>query len=371
MSIGFKKASGGTGTTLDQQRLLALVNSMTDGFLALSEKTEIVLCNSAALSLLDENNLQGKTLNQVLRLVDSRGKPITIQKILPTSGSTTSDEWKLLYADNSNINLFISASTLHTAYGDKSEGGWVVIFRDITRQKQIEQERDEFVSVASHELRTPVAIAEGSISNGILLADRGGVNDTIKHSLAAAHDQIIFLSNLINDLSMLSKAERGAVGMEIEEFSPAGLATSLAADYERMASKKKLIIRADAEKTGTVRNSSLYVREILQNFVTNAIKYTQKGSVTIIVKPKENGVEFSVTDTGIGINKSEQSKLFEKFYRSSDWRVREVNGTGLGLYVTAKLTKAISGVVTVSSEAEKGSTFSLYVPDIPEQQPVK
>ena len=371
MSIGFKKASGGTGTTLDQQRLLALVNSMTDGFLALNEKTEILLCNSAALGLLDGNNLVGKTLNQVISLVDSRGKPVTIQKVLPARGSATSDEWKLLYVDGSSINLFISASALHTAYGDTSEGGWVVILRDITQQKQIEQERDEFVSVASHELRTPVAIAEGSISNAILLAERSGGSDTIRHSLAAAHDQIIFLSNLINDLSMLSKAERGTIGMEIDTFSPAGLATSLASDYERMASVKKLIIRTDVEKTGTVRNSSLYVREILQNFVTNAIKYTQKGSITIHVKQMDKGVEFAVSDTGIGISKSEQSKLFEKFYRSSDWRVREVTGTGLGLYVTAKLTKAIGGTVTVSSEAEKGSTFSLYVPDMPAQNPPK
>jgi signal transduction histidine kinase len=83
MSIGFKRPSGGNGTTLDQQRLLALVNSMTDGFLALNEKTEIMLYNSAALSLLDENNPQGKTLNQVLRLIDKRGKPVTIQKVLP------------------------------------------------------------------------------------------------------------------------------------------------------------------------------------------------------------------------------------------------------------------------------------------------
>lgn len=371
MSIGFKRPSGGNGTTLDQQRLLALVNSMTDGFLALNEKTEIMLYNSAALSLLDENNPQGKTLNQVLRLIDKRGKPVTIQKVLPQSGSATSDEWKLQYADESSINIFISASVLSTAYGDKSEGGWVVIFRDITREKQIEQERDEFVSVASHELRTPVAIAEGSISNAILLSEKSDAADTIKHSLAAAHDQIIFLGNLINDLAMLSKAERGAIGMEIDTFSPGGMATSLAADYKRMAEVKKLEIRTAIEETPTLRSSSLYVREILQNFVTNAIKYTQKGSVTIGVKARDNGIEFSVADTGIGISKSEQAKLFEKFFRSSDWRVREANGTGLGLYVTSKLAKTLGATVSVTSEAEKGSIFSIYIPNMPEDKQQK
>lgn len=371
MSIGFKKASGGKDTVLDQQRLLALVNSMTDGFLALNESAEIQLCNSSALNMLDVNTLQGVNLSQILHLIDKRGKPVSIQKVLPEQGSMTSDEWKLQYRDGSSINLFISVSPLQAVYGDSSEGGWVVIFRDITHEKQIEQERDEFVSVASHELRTPVAIAEGSISNGILLAEKTGASDTIKHSLAAAHDQIIFLSNLINDLSMLSKAERGAVGMEIDVFNPSSLATALAEDYGRMAGVKKLVIRAQTEQTANIRSSSLYVREILQNFVTNAIKYTQKGSITISVKSKVDGAEFSVTDTGIGISKSEQAKIFEKFYRSSDWRVREVSGTGLGLYVTTKLAKAIGASLSMKSETEKGSTFTLYVPNMPESGPKK
>lgn len=351
---------------MDQQRLMTLVNSMTDGFLALDETTSIVLYNSAALNMLDENSLQGKTLNQVLNLIDKHNRPLTIQKILPKSGSMTSDEWQLKYDDGSTINLFISVSTLQTAYGDSSGGGWVVIFRDITQQKKIEQERDEFVSVASHELRTPVAIAEGSISNGILLAEKSGAADTIKHSLAAAHDQIIFLSNLINDLSMLSKAERGSAAMEIDTFSPTRLAETLAEDYSRMAQVKKLELKTELATTPEIRSSSLYVREILQNFITNAIKYTQKGSVTIALKQKNDGVEFSVSDSGIGISKSDQAKIFEKFYRSSDWRVREVNGTGLGLYVTFKLAKAIGATLSIASEAEKGSTFSIFVPNMPE-----
>jgi signal transduction histidine kinase len=204
-----------------------------------------------------------------------------------------------------------------------------------------------------------------------LLSEKSGATDTIKHSLAAAHDQIIFLGNLINDLAMLSKAERGAIGMEIDTFSPGGMATSLAADYQRMAEVKKLEIRTAIEETPTLRSSSLYVREILQNFVTNAIKYTQKGSVTIGVKAKDSGIEFSVADTGIGIGKSEQAKLFEKFFRSSDWRVREANGTGLGLYVTSKLAKTLGATVSVTSEAEKGSIFSIYIPNMPEDKQQK
>lgn len=364
MALNLRRAQ--PSGTLDHQRLLALVNSMTDGFLAINENTEVILSNSAAYSLLDTNSLDGKVLPMILNLVDKRGKPVNIAHLLYDEKTVTSDEWKLQYADGSDINLYVSISPVRTGYGAKLEGGWVVVLRDITAEKKIEQERDEFVSVASHELRTPVAIAEGSISNAMLLSEKSGVSDTIKHSLAAAHDQIVFLSNLINDLSMLSKAERGSVGMEIDVFNPASLASSLAEDYERMANVKKLTIRAQPDKVPDVRSSSLYVREILQNFVTNAIKYTQKGGITITVKQKDNGVELAVADTGIGISKSEQAKIFEKFFRSSDWRVREVNGTGLGLYVSARLAKAIGGTISISSEAEKGSVFALYVPNMPE-----
>lgn len=369
MAIGLKKSDKSKG--LDHQRLMTLVNSMTDGFLALNENTEVILCNSAAHSLLDTNSLDGKVLPMILNLVDKRGKPVNIAHLLYDEKPVISDEWKLQYKDGSDINIYVSISPVRTGYGDALQGGWVIVLRDITSEKKIEQDRDEFVSVASHELRTPVAIAEGSISNAMLLSERSGASDTIKHSLAAAHDQIVFLSNLINDLSMLSKAERGTLGMEIDVFDPTALISSLAEDYTQMAGVKGLTIRAEAGKTPKLRSSSLYVREILQNFVTNAIKYTQKGGVTLTAKSRENGIEFSVADTGIGINTSEQAKIFEKFFRSTDWRVREVTGTGLGLYVASKLAKSLGANLTISSEAEKGSTFTLFVPNMEESAKAK
>lgn len=349
--------------SVEQDRLTTLINSMTDGFLAINSSGVIDTCNGAALSLLDANNLTGQPLSSCLKLLDKKGAATDITQLL-NNRSITSDEYRLQYIDGSAINLYLSISPLQSSYGSDSDSGWVVLLRDITRDKMIEEERDEFVSVASHELRTPVAIAEGSISNAMLLAEKSSAADTVKHSLAAAHDQIIFLSNLINDLSMLSKAERGSSGMEVGVFDPYKLVQTLAQDYDRMAAAKKLTIHTQADSSGQLNSSELYVREILQNFVTNAIKYTLSGSITLSVTPTSNGFDFSVADTGIGISKSEQAKIFEKFFRSSDWRVREVTGTGLGLYVTAKLAKAIGATVSIKSEMNKGSTFTLHAPNI-------
>src|SRR5262249_297262 len=107
-----------------------------------------------------------------------------------------------------------------------------------------------------------------------------------------------------------------------------------------------------------------YVHEILQNFLTNAIKYTDKGTVTLGAEPEDDGVIFSVADTGFGIGQNDRPKLFTKFFRSEDWRVRQKTGTGLGLYVCAKLTGLIDAKVDVQSELNRGSTFRLHVPNL-------
>jgi signal transduction histidine kinase len=106
------------------------------------------------------------------------------------------------------------------------------------------------------------------------------------------------------------------------------------------------------------------VREILQNFVTNALKYTEKGSVVVSAKPRGDGVMFEVSDTGIGISKADQERVFDKFFRSEDFRTRATSGTGLGLYVTMKLTRLIHADISLESELNEGSTFSIFVPNL-------
>jgi signal transduction histidine kinase len=113
-----------------------------------------------------------------------------------------------------------------------------------------------------------------------------------------------------------------------------------------------------------LKSSRLYVREILQNFITNAIKYTQAGSITIGAKQQKDGVLFEVIDTGIGISKGDQERVFDKFFRSEDYRTRENNGTGLWLYVTMKLARLIHAKIDLESELDKGSTFNIFVPSI-------
>lgn len=353
------------GDSLDHNRLITLINSMAEGVVAVDETFQVALTNSLALDVLDVNELRGKRLGQVFDLVDKAAAKVDIESLVAkTSEPFTTRDWCLRYKDGSLINLSFSVSPVHLSFGRQSNGGWVILLRDITAEKSIEEEREDFISVASHELRTPITIAEGNLSNALMLTDRGGSTEDIHKALSAAHDQIIFLGNLINDLAMLSRADRGKLALSIEPFDVKKMIDMLTSDYLDQAEKKGLeIIVQTTEELGLLSSSQLYVREILQNFITNALKYTDKGSITLSARPLNNGVEFSVADTGIGISKSEQSKLFSKFFRSDDWRVKKVSGTGLGLYVSGKLIKLLGGQISEDSQLNEGTEFKVFIPN--------
>jgi signal transduction histidine kinase len=173
---------------------------------------------------------------------------------------------------------------------------------------------------------------------------------------------------MINDLSMLSRAERGKLAIETSDVNIHELVKTLEQAYRPAAQEKDLSFHVAIDpKLELLHTSELYVREILQNFITNAIKYTEQGSITLAAKAVTRGVQFSVTDTGIGIAKGDQDKVFNKFFRSEDFRTRQHNGTGLGLYVTAKLTEILGATITLDSEVNKGSTFTIIIPSVPKK----
>ncbi|CAN5372309.1 hypothetical protein BH09PAT4_BH09PAT4_05890 [soil metagenome] len=355
----------------EHSQLTSLINSMADGVIAVDMSSRVLIYNAAALNLLDINtSLQGKPIQDYIHLVDEQDKKVDVKKLVQaTKTAMVNRDYRIRYADASTASLYLSIAPVHLGYGKEGEHGFVLILRDITHEKSLEEERDEFISVVSHELRTPIAITEGEVSNSQLIAEKTQADDAIKKALEEAHVQVLFLADMINDLSTLSRAERGVLKVEAEDISIVELLAELQNNYQKDATKKKLKLHTKPPKDKLVLHSGeLYVREVLQNFITNSIKYTQKGSVTIAAKAhtgEGGGVEFAVTDTGIGISKQDQKRVFEKFFRSEDYRTRASNGTGLGLYVTMKLVKLLGAKVKVESELNKGSTFTVIIPDLP------
>lgn len=373
MNPAYAQLVAGSGQ-LEHDRLTSLINSMTDGVMAVDRFTNIVVYNGAAMNILDLNtSLQGKPLYHVMQLIDSYNQPVDlIGYVRGTKVPTSSEAYRLKYPDGSTINLYLSVSPVLRGFGAKRQDGHVIVMRDITKAKSLEEERDEFIAVVSHELRTPIAIAEGNISNALFLAEKAGHagdNDSVRQALKDAHNQMLFLSSMMNDLATLSRAERGKLVADIEPINVQQLLDQLINSYQADAEKKGLELHSHLDPHLELLSSSqLYVREVLQNFVTNAVKYTEQGSVTVSAKPfaKDTitGVLFSVSDTGIGISRSDQERIFDKFYRSEDYRTRSNSGTGLGLYVTMKLTRILQADIDVTSELNKGSTFTIFVPNL-------
>lgn len=362
--------SNSSAESLERQRLIALMNNMVDGVLAVDANLKIQQYNAAALDILDVNGaISDQPLTKYLKPLDANDQPVDIASYLrKLTRAEIRRDLKLAYSDSSEINLYLASAPVHLGYGEAHHSGFTLILRDITREKSLEEERDEFISVVSHELRTPIAIAEGNISNAqFVLKNAKSANraELVDKSMEEAHNQVLFLAGMINDLSTLSRAERGKLELEVEAIDVAKFLGELLDNYSPDASKKGLHLSLKhSPKLPELHSSALYVREILQNFITNAIKYTETGSVTIGATAKPGGVEFFVSDTGIGLSKQDKEKVFDKFFRSEDFRTRKNNGTGLGLYVTMKLARLLKADINVESKLNHGSTFRIYFPDI-------
>lgn len=348
--------------TDDLSRLMTLINSLNEAIISINAKGVIQLYNAATLSLLDTNqNLTGKKLDDVINLTDDKGDMIELfEQLNAGAPSVMRDDIRHSFEDSEVINLAVSSSRVRDNHN--ATLGYIIVLRDITREKSLSEERDEFISVVSHELRTPITITEGTISNVQLLIKKGATPKVVSDALDAAHEQTLYLARMINDLSTLSRAERN-VGSETERINVQQFAHEIYKDYESKAAQKGLKFNLDiAGNPGYVKVSRLYLEEVLQNFLTNAIKYTPSGSVDFLVRAQKGQVNFAVKDSGIGITKKEHEKIFQKFYRSEDYRTRETSGTGLGLYIVQKLANKLGTKVELESRLNHGSTFSVSIP---------
>lgn len=353
---------------LQRDRILTIINNLADAVMATDETGVIRVYNAATLNLLDTNtSLNGHHIDEALSLFEAKDQPFSLFNTLKKSrGVVIRDDLTMTIAGET-LRLEVTYSPIRSGYSaetkSESNDGYVLILRDITKSKSLEEERDEFISVISHELRTPITIAEGTISNVQLMMKTPDIAPTVlEQGIAMAHDQVVFLSKMVSDLSTLSRAERGVADTP-EPIDVRGFVNDLYNEYAPQAKKNGLNFDLDlSPRMGQVVASKLYLKELVQNFINNALKYTKHGGVTLHVTRSGNKITFDVKDTGIGISKSDQAKVFNKFYRSEDYRTRETGGTGLGLYVSAKLAKKLDTKIQLSSRLNHGSSFSFTLP---------
>lgn len=359
------------------QKLLALINSITEGVIAIENDGKITLYNAAALEVLNKNgDLLNTSIKDTLPLTTTNGQQIDwFSRAADSSKIYHSTDYIYTSPDQSKVNIDLCVAPIFLNAWPKPENhGFIVVLRDITKEKSLEDQRNEFISVTSHELRTPLAIAEANISTA-LMPGFARIDPKATELLELAHEKVIFLGELLRDLTTMSRAEQGALAIKLELLNPQTILGQLAQDYRSEAETRHDTLTIDIEPDlPPVLTSRFRVQEILQNFISNSLKYTHDGKIILRAKKSpdvKGGVIFSVEDTGIGISNSDQKHLFEKFYRSEDYRTRETGGTGLGLYITRKLAERLNAKIWFKSKLDHGSTFYVQIPpysELPEDR---
>ena len=348
----------------EHEKVLAIINSIREAIVSVDIKGNIELYNSAALDFFDTNaSLIGKNINNInniLKLTTLDGKTFNLKKVLVKNKSLFSRNDLSFSLGEEKIRVEIELVAVSDVFLTKErlkDKKYILMIRDITKQKTLDEERDEFISVVSHELRTPVTIAEGAISNLSLAIEKDMPKQVLSKNADITHEQVKFLATMINDLSTLSRAERG-VGDKFVELNIKDLGQKILEKYHKNADDKGLNLELVMDNNlPSIKTSELYLEELLQNLITNALKYTKEGEIKISITNNEKNIRFMVEDTGIGISKSDQKKIFDKFYRSEDYRTRETGGTGLGLYVSSKLAYKLDTKIELSSKLNHGSKF--------------
>ncbi len=343
-------------------QLNILLNSIREPVLTASVDGVVTSHNSAASLFFNSSSIIGKNINDVLPIKSKAGQQITTTDLFALFQQTiTRDD---LIFTGSPVLRYVELQLTRIVSTSSATDGWIlVMIRDITKQKTLEEEKDEFISVTSHELRTPIAIIEGGLGNIEVLRSKKIDDQRIDEAISAARSQILSLSQIVNDISTISRAEKGDGDTE-SEINITEMLIEIQKKYKDEAENKSLVLRLEvAENIPLAYTSRVYLSEILQNFVKNGIKYTKVGGITLKAGLLDDGrIYFDIIDTGIGISDTDKPRIFEKFYRSEDFRTRETGGTGLGLYEAKMLATRIDAYIQVASAIDRGSVFRLTLP---------
>lgn len=351
--------------------LMAITNNLSGAVIVIDDRQKVLHYNAATLDILNTNaDLMQKNAHDILILKDKDGKSFNVEShINRTEIPTTFDDVHFVVDPEEPVRLELRISPIRSNFAGKSKknpiSGYVLFLRDITRAKSLEEERSEFISVVSHELRTPTATVEGTISNLQLMINQPGAVDkkAFASTLNIAHNQIKSLSELINSLSTLSGVERDS-----GKFTPAPtdlqeLLDHLHHEYSSHADQKSLDLSIDTHLSDPILVTHRpYLEEIVRNFLTNALKYTERGRITLRASDTPEGITISVEDTGIGISHADQRRIFDRFYRAENYQTRQTEGIGLGLYISFKLARKLGADLNLDSQLGSGSTFSIILP---------
>ncbi len=381
MSIFKRKQAAQPGNSSALSELA--LNSINDGVIITDQAGTIHFINPAAQRMVEMMALSpiGSNYKSVVRLESKEGRELTEQEnpliIAMNAGQPLESFRGSLIVGNTAKRIPVAISVINANGGANR----IITFRDITKELEEEGAQTEFISTASHEMRTPVASIEGYLSLA-LNPQTATIDERAKNYLDAAHAASQHLGKLFQDLLDVTKADDGRVK---PNFVPVEMVTTvhkMADEYCAQFNKDNKVNYTFGSEDGRLTMSDLkiaqvvyasvdmgFLQEIMDNLLENAIKYTPKGgSVWVNVRGDGDRVLINVTDTGIGISADDIQHIFQKFYRADNSDTREIGGTGLGLYLTKQRVEAMGGKIWVESGFGEGSTFFVSLPRLSSEE---
>lgn len=375
---GGKQAVDLSGRLSEEQlKTQALMAAMGEGVIVVNPRRQVQLFNRAAQLLTgwDENSTQNLDYRTVLKLKTNREQEVNdnidpFMRAWEQKSAVVSNDFVMTTQAGRTVAITMTTSPIYDAAG-KISGG-VALFRDISAEKEMERQRDEFISTASHEMRTPIAAIEGYLSLA-MNQTTATIDDRAKGYLVKAHDSIGHLGELFKNLLVITKLEDNKLADKIETVNLSQLVQKAVEDMKSAAQNKGLTLQltsgdqqiAELNPILPVYNVTANperLREVTMNLIENAIKYTPQGRVTVSITGNEEFVTVSVADSGMGIASEDLPHLFQKFYRVDNSATRTIGGTGLGLYICRTIIELYQGRIWAESRVGQGSTFSFRLP---------
>lgn len=348
-----------------RQKEKVFLESVGDGLVAIDRHWNITLWNKAAAFLTGyaKEEAMHKPFREIVKFMREKDRGENIQFIedamLLGKVQSMDVDTVLLQKNGKEISIGDSASPIFDEKGVVS--GVIIIFRDISRERELEKAREEFASLASHQLRTPVTVIRGYAE--LLAEESAFAGKQRKEALVAIQKAANSLNELVNAMLNVSRIDAGTIAITPEPAYLPDIAKKIIKEMSPQIDKNKLIMEEKYDSAIPAVNVDIKLTEaIMRNLLSNAIKYTPpKGAVTVKVELKKQDVILTVSDTGIGIPKDQQTKVFNKFFRAGN-ATEKTEGTGLGLYIVKSIISQAGGKIWFESEENKGTTFYVAIP---------
>lgn len=349
----------------------ALFTSIGDGAISTDEFGKITRVNPVAQRLLGykADELIGQWFPKAIVALNAEGTPLNLIDRPITKAFLTGHSIfeKTFYRRKDGELIPVAVNVAPVILNDKPLGA-IEVFRDITLEEEIDRMKSEFISLASHQLRTPLSAIK-TYSHMLIEGYMGEVTAPQKKSLRTIIGGANRMNELISTLLNITRIESGTIAVSPRQLNLENIVQDVGKELSLMAQDKEIELAVSTKGRGstTVTSDALIAKEVITNLATNAIKYTpEKGGVSIEVRPRNADVVIAVSDTGWGIPKYAQEQIFTKFFRAANIVKRETTGTGLGLYLVKGLVELLGGTITFTSSEGEGTTFLFSLPRLSE-----